>query len=216
MTTVLYVHGLESGPRGTKARMLEQAGFRVVSAQMPCNRSAVVRDPVVIGTVLVALGVLGVATWALGWVGALVAGAVLLGLQPFAKRWLVRRTVQRSIDVQLAMLKSYPVDVVVGSSFGGAIALELLARGAWTGRTVLLCPAQRLVAERVGHIAPALPSDVSRIVVVHGRQDETVPLAHSRALVAPRAARLIEVDDQHRLANTATPENFKQWIALTG
>jgi hypothetical protein len=49
-------------------------------------------------------------------------------------------------------------------------------------------------------------------LVVHGRQDETVPIDHARSLVKGTAAKLIEVDDEHRLAATATPERFKEWV----
>jgi hypothetical protein len=49
MTTVLFVHGLESGPRGRKAQALEQAGYTVVAGQMPSGRRGAMRDPVVLG-----------------------------------------------------------------------------------------------------------------------------------------------------------------------
>jgi hypothetical protein len=48
---------------------------------------------------------------------------------------------------------------------------------------------------------------------VHGRQDETVPIDDSRSLVRGTTTKLIEVDDGHRLAATATPDRFKEWIA---
>ncbi|WP_146210222.1 S9 family peptidase [Vitiosangium sp. GDMCC 1.1324] len=215
MTTVLYVHGLESGPRGNKARTLEAAGFTVVSAQMPCNRAATLRAPAFLFMVLAALGLLGALTWAGGALGFVIGIVAVLVLRRFARPLLVRNMVRRCVDVQLSMLKQHAVDVVVGSSFGGAITLELLALGAWKGRTLLLCPAQRLVAQRSGSPETALPDDASHVVVVHGRQDETVPFEHSHALVRGSAAKLIEVDDQHRLSNTATAENFERWIALT-
>ena len=49
MTTVLFIHGLESGPQGHKARQLAAAGFEVVSAQMPCNPRERWKDPAVLG-----------------------------------------------------------------------------------------------------------------------------------------------------------------------
>jgi predicted esterase len=90
----------------------------------------------------------------------------------------------------------------------------LLSRGAWKGPTVLMCPAHRLVAGRAWLPSPTLPPDASHVVVVHGRQDETVPIEHSRSLVKGTAAKLIEVDDEHRLAATATAPNFTAWIKL--
>lgn len=210
MTTVLFIHGLESGPRGHKARALADAGFDVVAVQMPSNRGAVLRDvatwaPLLSSVVALLVAALAGLVWFLGTLVLLALSA-----RPF-RAAVTRRLWKRSLDVQRAALKANAIDVVVGSSFGGAVALELLARGDWQGRTVLLCPAHRLVAQR-GHFAPtSLPKDAD-VTVVHGTRDETVPLAHSHQLVAGTRAKLVEVDDTHRLAAAATPENLKVWI----
>jgi pimeloyl-ACP methyl ester carboxylesterase len=212
VTTVLFVHGLESGPRGKKALALEEAGFKVVSGQMPCSRRAVLRDPAVIALIVIALGILIAASMqgVLGLMITLIAYSVLFR---FVQPLLMRRVFRRSVDVQLALLRANQIDVVVGSSFGGAVALELLVSGAWKGPTILLCPAHRRVAGRAWRPAPSLPADASKVLIVHGRQDETVPIDHSRSLARGTAAKLIEVDDEHRLAATATPERFKEWIS---
>eukprot|EP01099_Mayorella_cantabrigiensis_P005925 TRINITY_DN4847_c0_g1_i1.p1 TRINITY_DN4847_c0_g1~~TRINITY_DN4847_c0_g1_i1.p1 ORF type:complete len:248 (+),score=70.84 TRINITY_DN4847_c0_g1_i1:30-746(+) len=42
---------------------------------------------------------------------------------------------------QIECLKTFQPDVIVGSSFGGALALELMALGFWKGPVVLLAPA---------------------------------------------------------------------------
>ena len=136
MSTVLFVHGLESGPRGRKALALEQAGFTVVSGQMPCNRRAVVRDPVVIALAVTALATV-VAASSRGALGFLICVIAFALLQRFVRPLLMRRMFRRSVDVQRALLAARRVDVVVGSSFGGAVALELLRSGAWKGPTVL-------------------------------------------------------------------------------
>lgn len=213
MTTVLFIHGLESGPHGKKAAALAQAGFTVVAEQMPCGRRGALRDPVVIGAFgVMLLGVLA-AVARQGVMGLLFAGMFVAVTQGFVRSRLVRRMVRRSLAVQVRLLEARKIDVVVGSSFGGAIALELLARGLWTGPAVLLCPAQRLVAERTWLAPRALPPHAARVLVVHGRQDETVPVEHSRSLVRNTAARLVEVDDDHRLSASATPEHFRAWVA---
>ena len=206
MTTVLFIHGLESGPRGHKARALAEAGFEVVAVQMPSSRSAILRDPVT-QLALISAVVLLISSAFAGFVWF--AGTlVLLGLSATQFRAAVtRRMWKRSLAIQRHALKNHRIDVVLGSSFGGAVALELVARGDWTGRTVLLCPAHRLVAKRANISAPSLPEGAD-VLVVHGTRDEIVPLQHSRDL----GAKLIEVDDTHRLFDTATPTNLKAWI----
>ena len=212
MPTVLFVHGLESGPRGKKALALEEAGFKVVSGQMPCSRRAVLQDPAVITLIVMAIGILIAASMqgVLGFMITLIAYSVLFR---FVQPLLMRRVLRRSVAVQLALLGANQIDVVVGSSFGGAVALELLTSGAWKGPTLLLCPAHRKVAGRAWSPTPKLPAEASKVLVVHGYQDETVPIDDSRSLVRGTTTKLIEVDDGHRLAATATPDRFKEWIA---
>lgn len=213
MTTVLFVHGLESGPRGKKALALEAAGFTVVSGQMPCGQRAVLRDPAVIAFAVLALAAVIYAI-AQGPVAIVIAGISFFLSLRFVRPLLMRRILKRSVAVQLALLRANAIDVVAGSSFGGAVALELIRLGAWKGPTVLMCPAHQLVAGRAWTNVPSLPADASDVVVVHGSKDETVPLAHSRELVRGTAAKFIEVVDDHRLTTTANAENFALWVKL--
>lgn len=208
MTTVLFVHGLESGPRGKKALALEEAGFRVVSAQMPCSQKAILRDPAVMVLMLTAIGALVFSGARLGAFGVMIAIISYAMLWRFVQPLLARRMFSRSVAVQLELLAKNQIDVVLGSSFGGAVALELLVRGAWKGPTVLLCPAHAKMAARAWRATPTLPAD-ARVLVVHGRRDDTVPIAHSRSLAGDA---LIEVDDDHRLSASATAENLRAWV----
>ena len=85
-------------------------------------------------------------------------------------------------------------DVIVGSSRGGAIAMALES-----GRVplVLLCPAWK----RWGSARFAK----SNTIILHSRNDETIPFADSEELIAasglPRTA-LIETGNNHRLADS--------------
>lgn len=101
-----------------------------------------------------------------------------------------------AIETQAAALATTRPDVLVGSSFGGAVAVALLERGVWRGPTVLLAPAAALLG-----VPNRLPDGVA-VTLVHGVDDDVVPLAHSRALAATGTAalvRLVEVADGHRL-----------------
>jgi hypothetical protein len=84
-------------------------------------------------------------------------------------------------------------DVVVGSSRGGAVAMNLDVGEAGL---VLLCPAWK----KWGTARTVKPGTV----VLHSRADDVVPYAHSEELVTnsglPTAA-LVEVGRDHRLAD---------------
>lgn len=107
------------------------------------------------------------------------------------------RDFESCVRVHAETLASWQPELLIGSSFGGAVAVALLERGLWRGPTLLLAQAAR-------HYNPAaqLPDDVE-VTLVHGRQDDVIPIAHSRALAGtgtPSKVRLIEVDDDHQLS----------------
>jgi len=103
------------------------------------------------------------------------------------------------VALQADALASFRPDVLVGSSFGAAVAVELLQRGRWRGATLLLAQA----ALRRG--APAkLPEGVP-IWLVHGIQDDLIDVEDSRRLAAagsPEWVVLHEVEDDHPLHET--------------
>lgn len=87
-------------------------------------------------------------------------------------------------------------DVIVGSSRGGAVAMNLRS-----GETplVLLCPAWR----RWGEVKRVKPN----VLLLHSRVDEVIPFADSSELLAtsglPEDA-LLEVGQDHRLADESS------------
>ena len=114
-----------------------------------------------------------------------------------------------SVAVQAAQIAEFSPEVLVGSSFGGAVALALLARGLYRGPTVLLAPAHRHygVEERIPEGVP--------VVLVHGTRDEVVAIEGSRALAktgSPGMVELIEVDDEHRLASLLVDESLADLV----
>ena len=106
-------------------------------------------------------------------------------------------------------LAAFQPDVLVGSSFGGAVVVALLQRGAWRGPTLLL--AQAAVARGL----PAeLPEGVD-VLLVHAREDPIVPTQGSRLLAAtgtPGRVRLLEVDDDHALHASVASGALLDWV----
>jgi alpha-beta hydrolase superfamily lysophospholipase len=104
-------------------------------------------------------------------------------------------------------------DVLAGSSFGGAVVLALLLRGAFSGPTLLLAPAWRAY-----RLDPRLPQGVP-VLIAHGMRDTIVDPEDSRALAAsgtPGRVELCEVDDEHRLQSLVDTGKLAELVHRIG
>ena len=81
-------------------------------------------------------------------------------------------------------------DVVVGSSRGGAVAMNLISGAT---KLVLLCPAWKKWG-KAKYVKP-------NTVILHSRADDVVPFADSEELARNSGATLIGVGNDHRLAD---------------
>jgi hypothetical protein len=125
------------------------------------------------------------------------------------------------VALQASTLAEFRPDVLVGSSFGAAVAVELLRRGMWRGPTLLLAQAalRRLETLMDGAApqpdeAPWLPEGV-QVWLVHGLGDELIDPDDSRRLArsgSPERVRLIEVDDDHALHRSVASGQLVEWV----
>ena len=95
-----------------------------------------------------------------------------------------------ALRIAQAEFDEYRPDVVVGSSRGGAVAMNLRSD---TARLVLLCPAWK----KHGMARTVKPGTV----ILHSRADDVVPFADSEELARSSGAMLMEVGTDHRLAD---------------
>lgn len=218
---VLFIYGLEGHPNGSKVRMLRAQGLEVFAPDMRMSlwdlkqengmaRQAL-RDTeaglVVLGSLGAVVG--GVVRGSGWWAGAGVAGAGLWAATRLRKVWeqALANSLRACVEIQRRALQDIKPDIVVGSSWGGAVSAALLAEGAWRGPTILLAPAIQRVAERSGRpdlsaLTKALREIAAKqpLVIVHDPTDETIPHAHSVALAADSAVVLRSVSGGgHRL-----------------
>lgn len=96
----------------------------------------------------------------------------------------------KSVWIAQAEFDQHQPQVVVGSSRGGAVAMNIDSGDA---RLVLMCPAWK----KYGTATTAKPGTV----ILHSRADDVVPFANSEELAKNSGTRLIEVGDDHRLAD---------------
>jgi hypothetical protein len=97
---------------------------------------------------------------------------------------------EAAVATAQAEFDKYQPEVVVGSSRGGAVAMNINSGDA---RLVLICPAWKNwgMAKTVR----------GSTVILHSRADDVIPFADSEELVRNSGATLIEVGSDHRLAD---------------
>lgn len=106
-----------------------------------------------------------------------------------------------AVRMAQAQYDQHQPDVIVGSSRGGAVAMNIESKDT---PLVLLCPAWK----NWGTITKLKRN----ATVLHSRQDDVIPFADSEELVANSGLpteTLIEVGDDHRLAD---PEPLKAML----
>ena len=138
---VLFMHGLESGPSGRKAQHLAHH-FETLTPSMEVSPA----DP---------RQRRSVSRWALPYLllaaavvarqrSVALAAAAAVGLVPLL-RWRLRAAVDSCAELQREAIAEFQPDAVVGSSWGGLVALRCMELGHWRGPSVLLAPAVGLV-----------------------------------------------------------------------
>ncbi len=211
---ILFIHGLESRANGTKTILLREQGFDVRAHDMDMGlfqiqrKNSLVRMALRSPEVQLVLGAIGATLATIrSRRGTIVASAVAAGWYAARKDIVVADALARSlaacVEIQMRAIDQEKPDIVVGSSWGGAVAVELIRHGHWNGRTVLLAPAVRRVAEKTRRgdaveIAQQLRGQ--RIIIFHDPSDDVVPFADSEMLANEAQIELRAVESGgHRL-----------------
>lgn len=109
---------------------------------------------------------------------------------------------EKAVQTAQAEFDQHQPDVIVGSSRGGAVAMNIESKGT---PLVLLCPAWK----KWGKSKTVKPNST----ILHSRHDDVVPFENSEELIQnsglPSSA-LIEIGDDHRLAD---PEPLAKMLA---
>lgn len=95
----------------------------------------------------------------------------------------------QAVKTAQAEFNQHQPQVVVGSSRGGAVAMNINSGDA---KLVLLCPAWK----KWGTVKTVRPDTM----ILHSRADDVVPFAESEELARNSGATLIEIGTDHRLA----------------
>lgn len=121
--SVSYVHGLESGLNGSKHRYLTKNYKTCYFKSMEMSK------------------------WKLNKKNSFLRTLLKNFFRPSRA---AEDSLRGCLNIQAAELKVNRPDLIVGSSWGGAIGLLLVSEGIWDGPIVLCCPALKHLLDKVG------------------------------------------------------------------
>ena len=104
---------------------------------------------------------------------------------------LPRGDFKLSTEIAQSYIDEHAPDVIVGSSRGGAVAMNIDPRGA---RLVLVAPAWNIYGTNTN-----IASDST---ILHSKADDIVPYSDSMTISSLNKVTLIEVGDDHRMNDT--------------
>lgn len=218
---VLYVHGLEAGPKGTKGRYLKKHFIDTFAEDMETSIFNIRKKNSLIRNLFRNPEALFYVTTMFATFGGFYAFAIFPFFALYRRQSLIefafKSMLEKCVEIQKNAIETHKPDILVGSSLGGAVVVELIRRKIWTGKALILCPAFQLIQEHCGNPGPYIfPSNMSRVLICHGTHDETVPLAHSIALSTQGNFELQKISfGDHRLRLTCGEHPDFNLINLT-
>ena len=212
----LFLSGWSDGPLPQLERVLRRRGLRCVYVSLPmppcgvtwCANPFVLLLAVVLWLTIVAAERLAATHPAL-IVVAVAVGSLLARL---CVAGVVRFSVHHGAANARRLLRRHRVAMLVGFSWGGGVALDLL--GAWRGPTLLLAPAA-VVMGKIGLANPRrkVVDDPTRVRVVLARFDDFCPQPASGELFDHLSMDVVEVADNHALCGRGASEAIVAAVA---
>jgi hypothetical protein len=220
-TKVLFIHGLEGHPQGSKVLAMRAQGFRVHCADMKMSKFNLLKRNSILRSLLrlpeVRLGALGAlalpilgAKFDMFWPAMGLCAGGTIAMASVSQRFMGRacmESLEACVELNRRAIAGFRPDVIVGSSWGGAVASELVRRRHWRGPVVFLAPAYVKVLAAGG-----APDTLERLeelrrlsarqpmVILHDRKDDVIPFEHSEVLARGSSIQLKSVNaGGHRL-----------------
>lgn len=103
--------------------------------------------------------------WQHGVYGYFATLLVLWRYYVFRSRRAARKFMADAVDKQSKLIQEFQPDVIVGSSLGGAVLMELLQKKLYKGACIFLASASGSYARRAGLDRPEIPLGVAALLV---------------------------------------------------
>ena len=211
---ILYVHGWESGPNGIKSQALQKK-FDVYGKEQSVGAFNIFKKNSVISNIikqqfLYIAGLIGSVFGTYYYLNnkkqdinknknKIYLYTSLISLFWFGTIWIKRdyiiskalkASINSSIIIQRNAILKHKPDILIGSSFGGAVIMYLLRKKIWNGPTILLAPGYtkviRYIRYDIKNVSNSLNlmninnySNNKKILIIHGDKDSQIKLEDS-------------------------------------
>jgi hypothetical protein len=209
---ILYLHGLESKAKGNKYRTLSKI-FEASSIKMPISKNILLKNPNNLKTAFILFSAIVffiMFTLTIKWF-YLLATIILLFCTYISHASAFDHIYDKCIDLQVKEIIRFKPDLIIGSSFGGFIALELVRRNIWRGPLILLSSAHETMSFMSGFKMYDMGRQVfdNRVLSVVAKRDHLWFIYSKRKRVQKffRKFELMEFDDSHGLRETFDKAN---------
>eukprot|EP01059_Diplonema_ambulator_P028069 TRINITY_DN46785_c0_g1_i1.p1 TRINITY_DN46785_c0_g1~~TRINITY_DN46785_c0_g1_i1.p1 ORF type:complete len:257 (+),score=39.90 TRINITY_DN46785_c0_g1_i1:29-772(+) len=135
------------------------------------------------------------------FVGLAAAMAVLCGVKETVVRKGVEGSFAATKEIAIQAIKQHKPDLIIGFSWGGALALDLVATHDYSGPLLLLAPAYHKLYDLMGKTPPSLSHNAHPIHIIHSKDDLLCPIEQSKEIAAMAPHITVQEVDQmgHRL-----------------
>jgi len=203
---ILFLHGLESGLNGDKCIYLQKTFSKCICPDLQVSKfkiylkNSFLRNIVLNPYFLSASSAfflfsylvyskLGVIT------GLFVSLISLVPILKLSKGYILRNAVKKSLEKNIELAYSnivkYEPKVIIGSSWGGCVLINLIQRGLWKGHSILIAPAfyevNKIIfnnqKEKIKEFRLIEANNLKgKIIVYHSVDDEVIPYEDSQFL----------------------------------
>ena len=201
---VIFMHGLESGLQGKKSKYLHRHFENTYTPDMQMSLLNIKKKNSVLRNILktnmlrlwLVLLLFSLVVFYYTNITYTIAYVVMcMFLFVFIKKYMVQSaldmSLQQCIAVQSHALQEFQPHIIVGSSWGGLVALTCMVNNAYSCPTVLIAPPVKMILNKIDpsgrkwhNMCEMAKHITDKVYIVHGENDQTVPVEDSREFIA--------------------------------
>lgn len=203
---VLFIHGLEAGINGEKGVYLRKTFKNCICPDLQVSKFKVylknsflrnmLTNPYFLGVTSSFIMISYLLFTKFGLFPTIIIGLLtLIPIATLSRKHLIRTAVKKSlennIEIAYSQIVKHEPKVLIGSSWGGSVVLNLIQRGLWNGHTILIAPAfynvNKVVynneKDKIKEFRLSEHKNLNgKIIIYHSIDDEVIPYEDSEYL----------------------------------